>query len=246
MSITLVTAAIADPLEDAPARQRPALKLVLVTLAEHANVDGVAWPSRATMADRCCTDWRNVVRRLRVLEQLGRVTVVQAGGGRGRPTRYLVTPAERVVASPRSAPERVVASTTVSAGKGGRLDHPNLDQGLPPYPRGAGESDHRGGTPPLEAEPALPGLAAGAEGLPAVGGRRRDGTNPRARGESPRQVAAADRRARLEELEAEARADRDAGAWSPDEVRAARRAALSETAVGRQLLAREEARAAAG
>lgn|SRR5574341_22204 len=73
---------------------REAHRLVLLTVAWYARKeDGVAWPTRATIAERAklCED--QVRRSLRWLERIGEIRRIRPGGqdGRGDRTIYQVT-----------------------------------------------------------------------------------------------------------------------------------------------------------
>lgn len=51
----------------------PALKLVLLKLADRANDDGECWPGNASIAQACCIGERTLIRYLAQLEALGLV-----------------------------------------------------------------------------------------------------------------------------------------------------------------------------
>jgi hypothetical protein len=74
-----------------PRAPDPSAKLVLISLAEHANKKsgGVAWPSVATIAEESDLSVRQVQYHLRELEAAGWLSPVgNTCGGRGRSTRY--------------------------------------------------------------------------------------------------------------------------------------------------------------
>ena len=63
--------------------------LLLLALADHANDDGICWPSVDTLAHKARTSERSVQRLLRDLEKDGEV-YIETGGGRAHPNRYAV------------------------------------------------------------------------------------------------------------------------------------------------------------
>lgn len=76
------------------AKVSPAQKLVLLSLSDQANDDGVCWPSVATIQGRTSMSERTVFRCLSELEQLGFVRRMQR---EGRSTYYLLLdPCQRV------------------------------------------------------------------------------------------------------------------------------------------------------
>lgn len=68
----------------------PSQKLVLVSLADQANDDGVCWPSIKTLGVRTCLSERAIRDALRALEEHGLLTT---GQREGRSSYYTVTPA---------------------------------------------------------------------------------------------------------------------------------------------------------
>lgn len=58
---------------------KPAQKLVAVILADHADLDGVCWPSYRRIAERSGLDERTVRRHVRFLIDLGVVTKLRTG-----------------------------------------------------------------------------------------------------------------------------------------------------------------------
>lgn len=59
--------------------------IVMLCLADHANDDGVCWPSTQEIADRCRVTRRHAVRLLSRLERGGYVYIRKESG---RATRY--------------------------------------------------------------------------------------------------------------------------------------------------------------
>lgn len=55
-------------------------KLVLVALSDHANSDGICWPSVARLAHRCDISRRTVQRALRELEKAALITITKKVG----------------------------------------------------------------------------------------------------------------------------------------------------------------------
>lgn len=76
----------------------PAEKLTLLALADHADDDGVCWPSIARIAPKCCQSQRNVRRMIRSLEQLEQLETTTSIG---RPSRYRITPKPSVLRAVR-------------------------------------------------------------------------------------------------------------------------------------------------
>lgn len=58
---------------------KPAPKLVAVVLADHADVDGICWPSYRRIAQRTGLDERTVRRHIATLIDLGVVTKIRTG-----------------------------------------------------------------------------------------------------------------------------------------------------------------------
>lgn len=73
---------------EAPRLSRGALA-VLTAITDHANGDGIAWPSLTTLARECGIDRSTVCRIVRDLKSGGYLHVAQAGS-RSRSTRYRV------------------------------------------------------------------------------------------------------------------------------------------------------------
>lgn len=71
-----------------PLSVTPVQKLVLISLADQANDDGVSWPGVASMAKRTCLAERSVQRALRELVALGLVVIKERPG---RSSVYVVT-----------------------------------------------------------------------------------------------------------------------------------------------------------
>lgn len=58
---------------------KPAVKLVALVLADHANDDGLCWPSYARIAERTGVDKRTVQRHVKTLTGMGVLTKVRTG-----------------------------------------------------------------------------------------------------------------------------------------------------------------------
>jgi Helix-turn-helix domain len=101
--------------------------LMLLALADHANDDGICWPSIARLAARCRIQPRQAINVLHKLEQAGDITV-QRGGGRGMVSHYCVKGAAHCTVSkpspvkvppgpaalpPESSTENTVLANTV-------------------------------------------------------------------------------------------------------------------------------------
>src|SRR5690242_17939360 len=65
----------------------PTAKLILIILAEHANDDGVAWPSVETIAKLACITTRRAHIQLKALKDAGWFVADENVGGRHRTTR---------------------------------------------------------------------------------------------------------------------------------------------------------------
>lgn len=57
----------------------PALKLISIILADHADSDGICWPSYRKIAERACMSERQVRRHVKELQRLGIVTKIRTG-----------------------------------------------------------------------------------------------------------------------------------------------------------------------
>ena len=90
-------------------KTKGAQRLILVVIAEHADKNGLAWPSVETIARLANCSERFVKQTIAKLES-GEL-VIERGGGRGRSNRYRI-PLERVnPASPFEETERVNSET---------------------------------------------------------------------------------------------------------------------------------------
>lgn len=199
MSGRLVGQAMLDPLDPSLSeRRRRGLRAVLLVLAEAANGDGIAWPSRATIAERACISDRQVRRLLGDLEDLGRITSERGRrGGRGRSTRYRVTPR----ADDGSAHARELSDGPSGPRKGGHERPPlGLVKGDMDDRKGGQERPERGtcvspepkepsvtgadgaATGAATAVPWIPGTGRGETGMATLTGRSRAaGTEPAGR-----------------------------------------------------------------
>jgi hypothetical protein len=73
-------------------------KLVLLSLADHADSDGRCWPSVARLSNRCGMHRASVMRSLAALKAAGHITVE---AGSGRLNHYRVHPLQPESDSPR-------------------------------------------------------------------------------------------------------------------------------------------------
>lgn len=64
----------------------PALKLVLLKLADRANDDGECWPGQASVAKACGIGARTLVRHIATLEQMGLIKTEKRYGDDGKRT----------------------------------------------------------------------------------------------------------------------------------------------------------------
>jgi DNA-binding transcriptional ArsR family regulator len=60
-------------------KAKPALKLVAIVLADHADSDGLCWPSYRKIAERTNMDDRTVRRHVKTLQEIGVVIKVRSG-----------------------------------------------------------------------------------------------------------------------------------------------------------------------
>lgn len=86
----------------------PAEKLTFLALADHADDEGVCWPSIDTIALKCCQSARNVRRTIRNLEELGQI-VTKPSTGR-KTNRYILTPNPDKLSALRKKPTRTQLS----------------------------------------------------------------------------------------------------------------------------------------
>lgn len=70
-----------------------AQKLVLLALCEHANAEGVCWPSVSRMALICDLSRQGVIDQLRALEKKGLIRAIRE---QGKSNRYCITPVKEV------------------------------------------------------------------------------------------------------------------------------------------------------
>lgn len=86
-----------------------AQRLILIVIAEHADSNGIAWPSVQTIARLAHCSERFVQKTIKALKSSE--LVIAKGGGRGRSNRYRI-PLERVNhSSPFTESERVNSET---------------------------------------------------------------------------------------------------------------------------------------
>ena len=71
MSIQAMDWALKQPVKPAAA------KLLLIAIANYANHEGKAWPSKTTLANDCCIDKSVVCRHMKTLVDLGHVTTTE-------------------------------------------------------------------------------------------------------------------------------------------------------------------------
>lgn len=109
------------------------LLLLLLALADHANDQGVCWPSVKTLAKKARLKERQTQYLLRELETGGYLRIEQRGAGRGHCTHYIVhVPKwlqQKVQSSAGIIQERVQSDAErvqSTAGKGAVLEHKSL------------------------------------------------------------------------------------------------------------------------
>ena len=69
MSIQAMTWALKQPIKPAAA------KLLLIAIANYANQDGKAWPSKMTLAADCSSNKSDICKRMRQLSDMGLISV---------------------------------------------------------------------------------------------------------------------------------------------------------------------------
>ena len=96
-----------------PIKLRPRLKLLLLSLADNADDDGVCWPSIATIANKCSTDERSVYRQLIDLENLGHISHESR---RGRSNIYHIHPSIPLTEQPPLSTTSALTQTPATPG----------------------------------------------------------------------------------------------------------------------------------
>lgn len=87
----------------------PAAKLILVTIADHCNVEtGWAWPSTARLAALTGVGKRQVIRHIDALESAGLLHVEKRAG---RPSGYRINTRNQAVETPKSGDTHVTTPT---------------------------------------------------------------------------------------------------------------------------------------
>ena len=90
-------------------KTKGAQRLILIVIADHADREGIAWPSVQTIARLANCSERFVKKTIKKLKS-GEL-IIEKGGGRGRSNRYRI-PLERVNSgSPITESERVNSET---------------------------------------------------------------------------------------------------------------------------------------
>lgn len=92
----------------AKSKSKGATRLVVLCLAEHANDNGVCWPSISTIARETKVSDRQVTRAIQELVNLKEVAIIEKGDGRGKSTIYTITLKDDMVSSfePQEAQEK--------------------------------------------------------------------------------------------------------------------------------------------
>ena len=91
-------------------RTKGAERMIMVVIAEHADTQGLAWPSIETIARlaNCSPRYvKNTIRRLSQDE-----LVIEKGGGRGRSNRYRI-PIKRVIPASPINQETVIPASPI-------------------------------------------------------------------------------------------------------------------------------------
>ncbi len=90
--------------------------LMLLAMADHANDEGVCWPSVETLARKCRIKKRQTQYLLNDLEKSGAIKRLHMGGGRRKTTTYRVhSPAPIEEETVQSSTERVQSSARKGA-----------------------------------------------------------------------------------------------------------------------------------
>jgi len=143
----------------------PARRLVLLALADHANDEGVAWPSQRGLAAKCGVSRKTVNECLAAARDTGLLSVEQTTDEHGRPSvcRYILRLAVGVTegyTSPPGEPGGVVTSREGEVSQLGRGDvtsgdtEPSVQQPYVQQPSTAGTFSYTGtGTGPASHPP---------------------------------------------------------------------------------------------
>lgn len=93
-------------------KQEGTALLMLLAIADHANDEGICWPSVQTLANKCRLSKRQATRLIQKLESEGEL-VIDQGGGRGHSNLYKVTPVTGFIED-RTAKDRVTSTAPFS------------------------------------------------------------------------------------------------------------------------------------
>jgi len=96
-------------------------KLVLVSLADQANDEGLCWPSIESLSVRTCLCERAVQKALRALEAMGLLRVVERGSSR-RTNQYWLTVRDWLAKQPK--PPELEGGDPFSMAKAGEAEKP--------------------------------------------------------------------------------------------------------------------------
>lgn len=86
--------------------------LMLLAIADHANDEGLAWPSIPTLAKKCRVGKRQAIYIIQKLERAGSLSI-EHGGGRGHASVYRVKGASQCTVSQKGAVECTVLEEKV-------------------------------------------------------------------------------------------------------------------------------------
>jgi Helix-turn-helix domain len=93
-------------------QSRGSARLVMVSIANHASPEGVAWPGYNTIASEANCDRSTAIRAVEELEKkLEEVTVLRPGPGRGRSNTYIIRGLKGGTTPPLDAAEKVASRT---------------------------------------------------------------------------------------------------------------------------------------
>lgn len=126
----------------------PAQKMVLISLADQANDDGVCWPAVGTIATRACLSKRAVQDALLWLEAVG---ALRREFRHNKSTSYVVTPGSLDLSKAPTSRKRARGADGAPPAAGA------------PHANGAGDADGAGGE---NGAPHAAGAGGGADGAP--------------------------------------------------------------------------------
>ena len=118
MSVDMIRAAWAGELE-------PRAKLVLLALADHANSEGICWPSVALLGTKTGLSRRQIQRHLKALRDCGEIEVVERERGWRTRRYYLKGCQQRHLGATPAAPQNGPRGVTGDMSGATRATSPN-------------------------------------------------------------------------------------------------------------------------